>query len=71
MNELKAGDKIRTTEAYFKQLNRRVYGVLIENHNDFLCLVLVHKQEGDKAIPEYTGSRVLMSRRDLEKDDAK
>lgn len=71
MNELKAGDKVRTTKAYFKQLNRKIYGVLQEVHGDFVCIVLVHRQEGDKAIPEYTGNLVLMTRKDLEKDDDK
>lgn len=69
MIELKAGDKVRTTKAYFKRFNRKIYGVLQEVHGKFVCIVLVQRQEGDKAIPEYTGNRVVMTRKDLEKDD--
>lgn len=68
---MKAGDKVRTTKAYFKKFDRKIYGVVAEFFGTALCIVRVEEQEGKGSLPHLTENRLLMNKKDLVKDDAK
>ena len=62
---MEVGKNVTTNAGYVKRFGRRVFGTVIDIHEDAVCVVNVKKQVGN-IIPEHTGNNVVFLVRDLE-----